>query len=289
MSDRFRLVTNEPRLVADELLDQVLASPPRRLTAFVIDLLLFVLVGTPLLVAATAISLELSAPGAIGYLRDADEAVDEAERRRLFRQFGESMILLLIERRPAIVPAEVKRIVEEGSREELLRRIDELDWSLEIGFELGGGETSWDAETGRVVIRQDLVLGRWQVLLGVGPFFLGWFTLWPWLLRGRTPGKLTCRIAVRRADGQRLSLWDCFGRAGGYSASASTLGLGFLELCWDPNRQAAHDRISGTLVIDLRHWVDRRRPRVEPSTDLSSREEGAEPQGAPERDGVDDE
>ena len=40
-----------------------------------------------------------------------------------------------------------------------------------------------------------------------------------------------------------------FGRAGGYSASLSTFGLGFLEALWNPNRQTIHDRISGTVVL----------------------------------------
>lgn len=56
-------------------------------------------------------------------------------------------------------------------------------------------------------------------------------------------------LRVARLDGNRLSLWDAFGRAGGYSASLSTLGLGFLEACWNPNRQTVHDRISGTVVL----------------------------------------
>ena len=46
-----------------------------------------------------------------------------------------------------------------------------------------------------------------------------------------------------------MTLWDAFGRAGGYTASLSTFGLGFLEALWNPNRQTIHDRISGTVVL----------------------------------------
>ena len=52
-----------------------------------------------------------------------------------------------------------------------------------------------------------------------------------------------------RLDGRRLTLWNAFSRAGGYSASFATFGLGFLEAFWHPNRQAVHDLISGTVVI----------------------------------------
>ena len=47
---------------------------------------------------------------------------------------------------------------------------------------------------------------------------------------------------------------DAFGRTGGYSASLSTFGFGFLEAFWNPNRQTVHDRISGTVVL----WWPRR-------------------------------
>jgi len=60
------------------------------------------------------------------------------------------------------------------------------------------------------------------------------------------------RIRVLRLDNKRLTLWDAFGRAGGYSASVATLGLGFLEALWHPNRQAIHDRIARTVVVRVR-------------------------------------
>ncbi|MCW8832829.1 MAG: RDD family protein, partial [Colwellia sp.] len=49
-----------------------------------------------------------------------------------------------------------------------------------------------------------------------------------------------------------LSLWDSFGRYGGYGAGLATGLLGFIQIYWDPNRQAIHDKISATVVIDLR-------------------------------------
>lgn len=76
-----------------------------------------------------------------------------------------------------------------------------------------------------------------------------YFTFFTWIMKGKTPGKWLFGIRVVRLDGKPIGLWDAFGRAGGYSASLSTLGLGFLEAIWHPNRQTVHDRISGTVVI----------------------------------------
>lgn len=86
--------------------------------------------------------------------------------------------------------------------------------------------------------------------LGLG---FGWaalyysaFTAW-W--QGHTPGKRLLRIRVLKLDGSSLTLWESFGRYGGYGAGVATGLLGFLQVYWDPNRQAIQDKISETLVI----------------------------------------
>ncbi|MFK3862497.1 RDD family protein [Pseudoalteromonas rhizosphaerae] len=86
--------------------------------------------------------------------------------------------------------------------------------------------------------------------LGLG---FGWaavyFTLFSLLWRGQTPGKKLCNIRVVALSGEDLSLWDAFGRYGGYGAGFATGLLGFLQVYWDPNRQAIQDKISATVVI----------------------------------------
>ena len=89
--------------------------------------------------------------------------------------------------------------------------------------------------------------------LGLG---FGWaalyysvFTAW---FNGKTPGKRVMNIRVLKLDGSGLSLWESFGRYGGYGAGLATGLLGFLQICWDPNRQAIQDKISETLVIDAK-------------------------------------
>ncbi len=86
--------------------------------------------------------------------------------------------------------------------------------------------------------------------LGLG---FGWaavyFTLFSLLWRGQTPGKKVCNIRVVALNGEPLGLLDCFGRYGGYGAGFATGLLGFIQVYWDPNRQAIQDKISATVVI----------------------------------------
>lgn len=86
--------------------------------------------------------------------------------------------------------------------------------------------------------------------LGLG---FGWaalyysvFTAW-W--RGSTPGKRLLGIRVLKLDGSTLTLWESFGRYGGYGAGLATGLLGFAQVFWDPNRQSIQDKIAETLVL----------------------------------------
>lgn len=72
--------------------------------------------------------------------------------------------------------------------------------------------------------------------------FIAWF-------RGRTPGKKLFKIRVVKLDGSDFSLWDSFGRYGGYGAGFATGLLGFIQIYWDANRQAIQDKIAETVVI----------------------------------------
>lgn len=67
--------------------------------------------------------------------------------------------------------------------------------------------------------------------------------------RGQTPGKKLVGIKVIKLDGSELTLWEAFGRYGGYGAGLATGLLGFIQIFWDANRQAIQDKISETLVI----------------------------------------
>ena len=83
-------------------------------------------------------------------------------------------------------------------------------------------------------------------------FGLGWWTMYfavlmPWM-KGQTPGKRVMGLRVVRLDGQPVTWWHAFERAGGYAAGLATGTLGFAQIYWDPNRQGIHDKIAGTVV-----------------------------------------
>ncbi|GHF01842.1 RDD family protein [Thalassotalea profundi] len=84
----------------------------------------------------------------------------------------------------------------------------------------------------------------------------GWAALYFSVLtsiwKGQTLGKRLMKVRVIQLDGTPLSVWDSFGRYGGYGAGLATGLLGFLQIYWDPNRQCIHDKISSTVVIDLK-------------------------------------
>ena len=86
--------------------------------------------------------------------------------------------------------------------------------------------------------------------LGLG---FGWAALYfsaaPTYFKGATIGKKWMGIYVVRLDGRTPTLWENFGRYGGYAAGFATGLMGFLQVFWDPNRQAIQDKISETLVL----------------------------------------
>lgn len=88
--------------------------------------------------------------------------------------------------------------------------------------------------------------------LGIG---MGWavfyFTATIAWCHGQTIGKKLMRIKVIQLDGKELNLSAAFSRQGGYGAGLATGLLGFLQILWDPNRQAIQDKVASTVVIRL--------------------------------------
>ena len=78
-----------------------------------------------------------------------------------------------------------------------------------------------------------------------------YFTVFISWNNGQTLGKKLFGIKVVQLDNSPLSLWQAFGRQGGYSAGFATGLLGFLQIYWDPNRQAIQDKVAETLVLRL--------------------------------------
>lgn len=91
-----------------------------------------------------------------------------------------------------------------------------------------------------------------SVLTDIG-FGVGWaifyFTFLIYWCHGQTLGKKLLGIKVIQLDGQELNLFAAFSRQGGYGAGFATGLLGFLQVFWDPNRQAIQDKVVSTVVI----------------------------------------
>ena len=67
-----------------------------------------------------------------------------------------------------------------------------------------------------------------------------------------TVGKLAMRIRVTDMQGQRISFLRAFGRYPAKYLSALIFGVGFLMVGWTQRKQALHDLIANTLVLNGR-------------------------------------
>jgi uncharacterized RDD family membrane protein YckC len=80
-------------------------------------------------------------------------------------------------------------------------------------------------------------------------FFAYMVLFWAW--QGTTLGGIICRLRIVRADGKRLEFVDAFVRALSAVLSVAALGIGFLWILRDPQQQAWHDKIAGTIVVKV--------------------------------------
>lgn len=85
---------------------------------------------------------------------------------------------------------------------------------------------------------------------------VGWigvyFVLCTAFFKGQTLGKRLLSLRVVRLNNKPVGLLYSFERFGGYAAGIATGLLGFAQIFWDANRQAIHDKIAATVVLDTR-------------------------------------
>jgi uncharacterized RDD family membrane protein YckC len=245
---RGRHITQEPQTIANHLLGRSLASFRRRLAAFVLDTLLFGIVTGALFLGLTAWSFHRDDPTLFARLKQAAGATDVEVTDQAQDQLLADFHYLILKRCPEAYP----RAMATHIRDRNLPALHDYFSTFNTTIGLGNGSTrtiEGTDGTNKMVIGMDLLMGRFAGVLGWSGLFVAWFTIWPRITGGRSPGKALLRIRVVRLDGGSLRWWDCFGRAAGYGASAATLFLGFLEAIWHPNRQAIHDKIAGTVVV----------------------------------------
>jgi len=70
-----------------------------------------------------------------------------------------------------------------------------------------------------------------------------------WKMKGTTVGGVVCHLKVIRVDGREIDWSAAAIRALSCFLSLALAGLGFLWIAFDPNRQAWHDKIAGTVVV----------------------------------------
>lgn len=95
-------------------------------------------------------------------------------------------------------------------------------------------------------------------VLGVGDYFALAATTYfivLWALRGTTLGGVVLGIKVVRLDDRPVDWPVALVRALGSFLSLCVLGLGFIWVAWDPQRQSWHDKIAGTTVVKMPRGV----------------------------------
>jgi uncharacterized RDD family membrane protein YckC len=70
-----------------------------------------------------------------------------------------------------------------------------------------------------------------------------------WKLRGTTIGGIVCGLRVARLDGRPIDWPTAITRALGSFLSFFIVGLGFIWVVFDQERQSWHDKIAGTVVV----------------------------------------
>jgi uncharacterized RDD family membrane protein YckC len=76
-----------------------------------------------------------------------------------------------------------------------------------------------------------------------------------WKLRGSTVGGIVFDLHVVRLDGRPIDWETAIVRALGCILSLVVVGLGFIWIAFDPNNQAWHDKIAGTVVVQAKRGV----------------------------------
>ena len=77
-------------------------------------------------------------------------------------------------------------------------------------------------------------------------YFIG---MWAW--KGQTLGQMIANVKVIRIDGKPVDLRTSAIRFIGYLICGLTLGLGFLIIAFDKNKQGLHDKLAETYVINV--------------------------------------
>ena len=79
-------------------------------------------------------------------------------------------------------------------------------------------------------------------------------------IAGQTPGKMIFGLKVAQTTGEKMTPGIAFLRWVGYLVSSLFLYLGFIWIAFNGKKQGWHDKIAGTVVIQVRR--DKKMPRT---------------------------
>jgi hypothetical protein len=169
-----------------------------------------------------------------GYLGSVSESINAEQQTNLTRHLQS-----FVESKQSYINSLQQELVEQMSMEQ-----------THINLDGNVSETNKSYyESNRLIRWLENVMDELGLGLGWAAFYFSIFTAW-W--QGQTPGKKMMGMKVIKLDNTPLNLLESFGRYGGYAAGLATGLMGFVQVFWDPNRQAIQDKISETLVIDIR-------------------------------------
>jgi uncharacterized RDD family membrane protein YckC len=238
-----RALAASPLRVHADLLGLRLASPFRRLCAFLLDGVILFLPSVAVAVGAAALSLWFADPAALHAVTTLfrQGPHDAAQVARSL----EALAPVLVRTQAEGLPPSVALAVHESD----LPRAGELLSEYSIDITMTPGTDASPLAPGHIRFEAERLLPRGlrsAALFGTAALY---FTFFASGRRTATIGKWIFGMRVRRLDGRPLTWWESFERFGGYLASLGTLGLGLLDFWRDPNRRLAHDRISSTVVL----------------------------------------
>lgn len=112
-------------------------------------------------------------------------------------------------------------------------------FGIGLSFSLGGNYFSSDTQSAPQVVSSVLNF-----------LFSTLYSVFFWVNQeGATPGKKLLAIKVIKADGGSISYGTAVIRELSYLVSLVPLGLGYLWVAWDKNKQGWHDKLAGTYVV----------------------------------------
>ncbi|MBB4127396.1 putative RDD family membrane protein YckC [Xanthomonas translucens] len=117
-----------------------------------------------------------------------------------------------------------------------------------FGFSSLGGSPDFSTPGGIVML-----VMVYLVPLGMSALYFGLFHA---SAKQATLGKMAVGIKVVRTDGSRISVGRGIGRYFGFLLSSLTIFIGFLMAAFTERKQALHDMICDTLVVDKWAYTD---------------------------------